>query len=90
MGHISATSEELLDQATPTAQRYLSDAVNIIDCEFGKGFAKNNPNLVAAFMQVAASDMNNATLAKAQSEAIEVLAAAIESLGYKIESLAPA
>lgn len=88
MGHISADGATLLRQASMTAMEYFDKAVSHIDKSFGEGYAKKHPELVAAFMQVAASDLNYAGLAKAQSECVEYLAdkieVAIESLGYKI------
>lgn len=74
MGHIEASADTLLRQASMTAAEYFDKAVRHIDDSFGDGYAKKHPELIAAFMQVAASDMNYATLAKAQSEAIEYLA----------------
>ena len=69
-----------------TADQYLNEAITAIDEKFNKGYAENHPELIAAFMKVAASDMNYATLAKAQSEAIETLAEAINSLSDKIDN----
>ncbi|MDB9486392.1 hypothetical protein PN492_07500 [Dolichospermum circinale CS-537/01] len=68
-----------------TAIQYFNEAVSHIDGCFGDGYAKKHPELIAAFMQVAASDMNYASLAKAQSECVEYLAEKLES---SIESLA--
>lgn len=87
MGHIKANSDTLLRQASITADEYLTEAIKSIDKRFNeKGYAKAHPELVAAFMKVAASDMNYASLAKAQSEAIEELASAINSLSERIEN----
>lgn len=89
MGLIHLTNEESQAEATTNAQQYFCDAIHYIDAKIEDGFAKKNPDLIAAFMKTAASDMNYTTLAKAQSEAIETLAKAIDNLGYKIESLSP-
>jgi hypothetical protein len=85
VGHTSADGNTLLRQAKLTAEEYFNAAVNSIDHSFGDGYAEKHPELIAAFMQVAASDMNYCTLAKAQSECVEYLADKIESA---IDSLA--
>jgi hypothetical protein len=51
----------LLRQAPMTAQNYFIDAVRIIDEKFGEGYAAKHPELVAAFMQVCASDFAQAS-----------------------------
>lgn len=70
---ITADATTLMRQAPMTAQTYLIEAVRCIDTEFGCGYAKEHPELVAAFMQASASDFNFATLAKAICEAAEII-----------------
>jgi hypothetical protein len=60
-----AEPDTLLRQASMTASDYLSKAVWEIDEKFGEGYAANHPQLIAAFMQVAAIDFATATLARA-------------------------
>src|SRR6266404_583036 len=48
--------EHALRQASITAEHYMIYGTTSIDEKFGKGFAKNNPLLLAAFMQVCAQD----------------------------------
>lgn len=50
------SAEILAEQAAKTASGWMSDAVTGIDELFGKGYAKQHPELVAAFMQSAAID----------------------------------
>lgn len=50
------SAEILAEQAAKTASGWMSDAVTGIDKLFGKGYAKQHPELVAAFMQSAAID----------------------------------
>jgi hypothetical protein len=87
MSFIQANADTLLRQASITADQYLHEAITAIDKKFAKGYAKDHPNLIAAFMKVAASDMNNATFAKAQSEAIESLAESLSILADKISGI---
>lgn len=49
-------ADTLAEQAAKTASGWMSDAVEEIDKLFGKGYAKQHPELVAAFMQSAAID----------------------------------
>jgi len=86
MSHIQANADTLLRQASMTADGYLSAAIESIDKAFEKGFAKKHPELVAAYMKVAASDFNHATLAKAQAEAIETLSDSVNNLADKLET----
>jgi hypothetical protein len=53
---ITASGDTLMRQAMMTAAEYFDDAVRSIDAEFGAGYAKQNPALVAAYMQTAAAD----------------------------------
>ena len=76
---ITADFDTLMRQAPMTAQTYLSEAVQCIDGQFGEGYAAENPQLVAAFMQVSGQDFNSASLAKEIGEAAEILRDAIVS-----------
>jgi hypothetical protein len=57
-----------MKQASMTADTYLTSAVECIDREMGKGFAKANPQLIAAFMQVTARDFHTAMMTKCLQE----------------------
>ena len=48
--------ENAMNQATYTAELYMGAAAREIDAEFGEGYAKKNPALVASFMQVCIKD----------------------------------
>jgi hypothetical protein len=68
---IMADSETLFKQAPMTAKSYMIDAVIAIDKWFEEeGYAKNHPELVAAFMEACALDLGSAIIARA----IETLA----------------
>ena len=57
-----ATWDTLLKQASDTAQAYMIRAKYDINEQFGEGYAKDHPELVAAYMKVAAMDFQ--TMAK--------------------------
>lgn len=73
---ITASPETLLHQACLTAAGYMSSAVEAIDSQFGQGFAKANPALVAAFMAAAGQDFHTA-ISVAQAQRIEGAVGAI-------------
>lgn len=82
---IMADYETLLRQASETAHGYLIKAVRYIDDQFGKGYAKAHPELVAAFMGVASKDFNNAVFCKSLQEASDTLADAARRVEEVIE-----
>lgn len=65
---ITASYETLLCQANYTAEVYMREAQANIDKLFGEGYASKHPELVGVFMQVAASDYNNAVMIKCRQE----------------------
>ena len=52
-------------QGAMTAAEYLRSAIDHIDAELGKGYAKAHPELIGAFMQTAVLDLGAATIARA-------------------------
>ena len=62
--HVTADWHTLLKQAPMTAHDYMHSAISDIDKMFGEGFAKKNPDLVAAYMQVCAKDFATASFCK--------------------------
>ena len=75
---IDADYTTLLRQAYMTAHDYMLHAVADIDERLGKGYAKEHPELIAAYMWTAAADFGCASIAKEFGEAISNLA---ETLG---------
>lgn len=53
---MSADADTLMRQAPMTADLYLRKAVQSIDEVFGAGYAKEHPEIVAAFMQACTVD----------------------------------
>lgn len=60
-----------LQEAVTTAEALFNVATNHINHTLGEGYAEKHPELIAAFMQVAASELNSHALAKAQSDSID-------------------
>ncbi len=82
---ITADYNRLLDDAPATAYRYMHKAVDYIDNLFGDGYAKQHPDLVAAFMKVSGQDFTAATLAVAIQEASDKIAGALEKIAEMID-----
>ena len=53
---------EAMDQASYTASTYLWKAIEMIDQQFGEGYAKKNPGLIAPLVQAQVNDFNNTCL----------------------------
>ena len=60
-----------LREAVTTAEKFFNEAINCINHTLGEGYAEKHPELIAAFMQVAVSELNSHTLVKAQSQNTE-------------------
>jgi hypothetical protein len=54
------TKDVALTQATVIAKHYLLHAVTDIDEMFGKGYAKEHPELIAAYMRASALSFHTA------------------------------
>jgi hypothetical protein len=78
---------QLLD-AQETARKHMSAGINDIDKQFGKGYAKEHPELLAAYMQTAILDWN--TTGQNVEEALNAVATAIGNLGFgSINAMGP-
>ncbi|MDE2370275.1 MAG: hypothetical protein KGN16_14990 [Burkholderiales bacterium] len=51
------SADKVMEEALMTASSYMKRAALEIDKFFGEGYAEDHPELVAAFMQAAAADM---------------------------------
>ena len=72
---------DAMNQASDTADRYLWKAIDMIDHQFGEGYAKKNPGLIAPLVQAQVDDFNNTCLMGSiweVAEKISVLSSAIE------------
>lgn len=54
------TPDQLMTQAKTTADEYMRAAVENIDKLFGHGYAKDHPELIAAFMSACTHDFDTA------------------------------
>jgi hypothetical protein len=71
---INASNDTLLRQAPMTADEYLRAGVRTIDKQFGDGYAREHPELVAAYMKTCAIDFGTSVLVVAIQEAVEQVA----------------
>lgn len=67
------TDSQLMQQALDTATNYFNAAIRIIDDRFGDDFAKNHPELIAAFMRTAATDFHTSLQSRALDNLTDVL-----------------
>lgn len=73
MDQVTATTAELMKQASMTASDYMRQAISDIDEEFGEGYAKKHPELVSGMVQAAATDFATAIHLKALQDIITYL-----------------
>ncbi len=64
------TADHLMRQAASTADYYLKEAISRLDQIGGVGYAKKNPELLAAFMITCATDYNTMVMDTRASELI--------------------
>ncbi len=79
---IECDKATLFQQAMMTAQDFMSRAVRDIDKEFGLGYAKKNPALVAEYMRACGQDWSTAM----RSAASDNLCARIEGLAIDLSA----
>ena len=82
--YITASFDTLLSQASDSAATHLGRAQQEIDAVFGKGYAAKNPQLVAAFMQTASSDMAASTHAKVYGAALQEISQSLSAISDAI------
>jgi hypothetical protein len=78
------TAQDLMDQAPGTIARYLSDAQFYIDKEFGDGYAKEHPELVAMFIQACTKDYSATMMGNVISELSLTLSDGLEKISTAI------
>lgn len=70
--------QESHQQAHIAVHTYLAQAKRVIDEEFGEGYAKANPTLVAAFIQAATSYTNAVLVASTLETQLQEIAEALK------------
>ena len=76
---IEANLDTLHTLAEARAESYLRTAETQIDSIFGRGYAKEHPELMAAFMKTASDEFTRTTTAKV-----------LQNIGFALESIAVA
>ena len=84
--YVTASFDTLMKQAPDAVALYLQRAKDEIDTLFGEGYAAENPQLVAAFINAAASDMNAATLSKTIGNSLQEISSSLNKLANSLES----
>ena len=77
-------SETIMEQAAMTADSWLVQAIACIDDKFGDGYARENPQLVGAFMQAAAMDQQGMYV-RFGVIALDDIANAIAGVSFHVE-----
>ncbi|WP_425892665.1 hypothetical protein [Aeromonas veronii] len=77
---IDASFDTIRVQAADVVDYYLNRAVHSIDDHFGQGFAKENPELVAALVSASVAEINSSTQAKVHASALDGIASALEKI----------
>jgi len=65
MDRITASAATLMEQAPMTTNDYMRAAIENIDSNFGKGYAKEHSELVAAYIKTCALDFATASITSA-------------------------
>jgi hypothetical protein len=73
-------------QAPDTVALYLERAVNMIDGVFGKGYAKEHPELVAAFLQACQGDYMTSVFGKVFGNALDGIATELGGIAKALRS----
>jgi hypothetical protein len=73
MWDCNITPDNAMRQASMTASQYMIEAIESIDRNFGKGYAKAHPELVGAFINACAKDFHSTAMAMVLKEIAEAL-----------------
>lgn len=82
---VEASFDTLLSQASETAATYMRTAQREVDTQFGAGYAAKHPELVIAFMQIAASDFNTSSTAKVFGASMQRISASLSEIADRLE-----
>src|SRR5208282_2161180 len=85
-----ASFTELFEQGDITATAYMRNARENIDKEFGKGYAAEHPELVAAYMNAAVKDLGNSYTLKVAQGIARTAFNHIDDLTETVDRLAAA
>ena len=79
----SLSYEEAASQASSTTSIYFSEAIEMIDEQFGEGYAKKNPALIAPLVTAQVQDFNNCTLVRSLWEIAESIQNNADEINYQ-------
>ena len=74
------TADDLMVQAPDTVNFYLRLAIEHIEDNFGEGYAKEHPELLAGFIQACAADFHTGIQAKSLGAISDAIIAVAEQL----------
>ena len=74
------TADDLMVQAPDTVNFYLRLAIEHIEDNFGEGYAKEHPELLAGFIQACAADFHTGIQAKSLGAISDAITAVAEQL----------
>lgn len=66
-------AQNMLDQSHSTSEDYMVEAIKRIDRNLGKGYARNNPDLIGTFMKVSSNDFKLALNYSIESRKLDLL-----------------
>lgn len=91
MDRIEAGWENLRKDAIDSASTYLDKAIECIDGRFGKGYAKEHPELIVGYMKTAEMDYQASLLGKCIqqtfSEGFSDLRSSLHFIGTQFEKI---
>lgn len=83
---INASFETLFKQAPATAGSFFRQAISEIDLAFGKGYARDNPALVASLIGAATADFNTASTLKVLQATVDRLSSSVAAVANAIDA----
>lgn len=86
MSEITSDYGELARQAPAAAAEYLRRGIRDIDDYLGDGYAKAHPDLLAAYMKVAALDLATGVIAREINVGLEEIGSSIGDALIKINN----
>lgn len=81
---MKTSARQLMEQAPSTIDYYLSEARFRIDKEFGEGYAKEHPELVAMFVQACVKDYSATMMANAIDDLSLTLSCGFDKISESI------
>lgn len=82
---ITAEAKTLMEQASMTASLYLSEAIERIDKQLGKGYAKDHPELIGCFIKACAQDFNTSMNVQAIQNATEQICERLDDIAANLQ-----